>query len=71
MSKKFIDPTGEVEIDEEKIHLTQLSKAMSETNHSFAKYDFYCSADRKGNLLCSGISELGTRINFNLVRVKY
>lgn len=60
-----------VEIDEEKIHLTQLSKAMSETNHSFAKYDFYCSADRKGNLLCSGISELGTRINFNLVRVKY
>lgn len=51
-----------------KISITQNSPATDGTD-SFVPYRYVCSADRKGNLICTATSTENT-VTFNLVRIK-
>lgn len=60
-----------VDITGKSIYIKQLSDARSADGDTFLAYDYSCSSDRNGNLLCSGITVNGVKVEFNLVRVKY
>lgn len=51
-----------------KITITQNSPATNGTD-SFVPYKYNCSADRKGNLICTATSTENT-VTFNLIRIK-
>lgn len=56
-------------IDSGYIHITQHEDAKSTTSPTtFNKYQYECSADRKGNLSCKATSETNM-VTFNLIRV--
>ena len=58
-----------VEITDNTIFIKQLSDARAENGDTFIAFNYSCSTDRNGNLLCSGISAYGDKLEFNLVRV--
>ena len=58
-----------IEVTDTSIFIKQLSDAIAENGDRFMAYDYSCVADRNGNLLCSGISAHGDKLEFNLVRV--
>ena len=51
-----------------KISITQSSPASNGTDH-FVPYTYECSADRKGNLICTATSTENS-VTFNLIRIK-
>lgn len=57
-------------VGKDKITITQKDDARNATsNVSFNKYTYYCTSDRKGNLLCTAYNSVN-RITFNLIKVK-
>lgn len=60
----------QVEINDDKIYITQSAPATSPlVPHNFLPYQYDCSPDRKGNLFCRATSSTN-QVEFNLIRVK-